>query len=294
MSKSSEQPQAPIVKAAKTGGLGRGLDALIPKISGEEKKEIINSLPIKQLEPNPKQPRSNFDEAALEELTASIREKGVLQPLLVRPRGKRFEIVAGERRWRAAMRAGLEEVPVVVRELTDRETLEIALIENLQREDLGALEEARAYNQLLELGTTQDEVAKAVGKARSTITNALRLLQLTKDAQLALEDGSISAGHARAILAQPAVDRDWALEQIVVRDLTVRQAELLKREPPPEILAKQAALEKPRVHRQLELELSRIAGTKVKIVGQDKGKLELYYHNLEDLNRILEILGYEA
>ena len=294
MSKSSEQPQAPIVKVAKTGGLGRGLDALIPKISGEEKKEIINSLPIKQLEPNPKQPRSNFDEAALEELTASIREKGVLQPLLVRPRGKRFEIVAGERRWRAAMRAGLEEVPVVVRELTDRETLEIALIENLQREDLGALEEARAYNQLLELGTTQDEVAKAVGKARSTITNALRLLQLTKDAQLALEDGSISAGHARAILAQPAVDRDWALEQIVVRDLTVRQAELLKREPPPEILAKQAALEKPRVHRQLELELSRIAGTKVKIVGQDKGKLELYYHNLEDLNRILEILGYEA
>jgi ParB family chromosome partitioning protein len=284
----------PIAKPAKTGGLGRGLDALIPKISGEEKKEIINSLPIKQLEPNPKQPRSNFDEAALEELTASIREKGVLQPLLVRPRGKRFEIVAGERRWRAAMRAGLEEVPVVVRELTDRETLEIALIENLQREDLGALEEARAYNQLLELGTTQDEVAKAVGKARSTITNALRLLQLTKDAQLALEDGSISAGHARAILSQPAVDRDWALEQIVVRDLTVRQAEMLKREPPPETLAKQAALEKPRVHRQLELELSRIAGTKVKIVGEDKGKLELYYHNLEDLNRILEILGYEA
>ncbi|MEY4529996.1 MAG: hypothetical protein RLZZ156_717, partial [Deinococcota bacterium] len=257
-------------------------------------KEIINSLPLKLLEPNPKQPRGIFEDSALEELTASIREKGVLQPLLVRPRGKRFEIVAGERRWRAAGRAGLEEVPVVVRELTDRETLEIALIENLQRENLSALEEARAYNQLLELGTTQDEVAKAVGKARSTITNALRLLQLTKDAQLALEDGSISAGHARAILSHPAVDRDWALEQIVVRDLTVRQAELLIREPPPETLAKQAALEKPRVHRQLELELSRIAGTKVKIVGQDKGKLELYYHNLEDLNRILEILGYEA
>jgi ParB family transcriptional regulator, chromosome partitioning protein len=294
VSKSSKQPETSITKPNRTGGLGRGLDALIPKINSEEKKEITNQLPIKQLEPNPKQPRGHFDEAALEELTASIREKGVLQPLLVRPRGKRFEIVAGERRWRAAQRAGLEEVPVVIRELTDRETLEIALIENLQREDLGALEEARAYNQLLELGTTQDEVAKAVGKARSTITNALRLLQLTKDAQLALEDGSITAGHARAILSQPAVDRDWALEQIVVRDLTVRQAEMLKREPPPETLAKQAALEKPRVHRQLELELSRIAGTKVKIVGQDKGKLELYYHNIEDLNRILEILGYEA
>jgi ParB family transcriptional regulator, chromosome partitioning protein len=293
VSKSSNQPETP-TKTVRTGGLGRGLDALIPKINTEEKKEITNQLPIKLLEPNPKQPRANFDEVALEELTASIREKGVLQPLLVRPRGKRYEIVAGERRWRAAGRAGLEQVPVVIRELTDRETLEIALIENLQREDLSALEEAKAYNQLLELGTTQDEVAKAVGKARSTITNALRLLQLTKDAQLALEDGSISPGHARAILAQPAVDRDWALEQIVVRDLTVRQAELLKREPPPETLAKQAALEKPRVHRQLELELSRIAGTKVKIVGQDKGKLELYYHNLEDLNRILEILGYEA
>ena len=294
MSKSSKQTQEVTTKPVRTGGLGRGLDALIPKINSEEKKEITNHLALKLLEPNPKQPRGHFDEVALEDLTASIREKGVLQPLLVRPRGKRYEIVAGERRWRAAGRAGLEEVPVIIRDLSDRETLEIALIENLQREDLGALEEARAYNQLLELGTTQDEVAKAVGKARSTVTNALRLLQLTKDAQLALEDGSISAGHARAILAQAAVDRDWALEQIVVKDLTVRQAELLKREPLPENLVKQAALEKPRVHRQLELELSRIAGTKVKIVGEDKGKLELYYHNLEDLNRILEILGYEA
>ena len=280
-------------KSSKTGGLGRGLDALLPKTNLEEKTVTANTLAIKLLEPNAKQPRTNFDEAALEELTASIREKGVLQPLLVRPRGKRFEIVAGERRWRAAQRAGLETVPVVIRELTDRETLEIALIENLQREDLGALEEAKAYNQLLELGTTQDEVAKAVGKARSTISNSLRLLQLTRDAQLALEDGSINAAHARAILAQPAVDRDWALEQIVARDLTVRQAGLLKREPTPEQVAKQEKVEKPRLHRQLELELSRMAGTKVKIVGEDKGKLELYYHNLEDLNRILEILGYE-
>jgi ParB family transcriptional regulator, chromosome partitioning protein len=116
VSKSSKQPETPVTKTSRTGGLGRGLDALIPKISGEEKKEITNQLPIKQLEPNPKQPRGNFDEAALEELTASIREKGVLQPLLVRPRGKRFEIVAGERRWRAAQRAGLEEVPVVIKE----------------------------------------------------------------------------------------------------------------------------------------------------------------------------------
>jgi ParB family transcriptional regulator, chromosome partitioning protein len=270
------------------GGLGRGLDALLPKV--QTIGAATNTLPLKQLEPNPKQPRQHFDEAALEELTASIREKGVLQPLLVRPKGKKYEIVAGERRFRAATRAGLQEVPVVVRDLSDLETLEIALIENLQRQDLGAMEEARAYNQLLELGTTQDEVAKAVGKARSTITNSLRLLQLSKDAQLALEDGSITAGHARAILAQPAADRDWALEQIVSFDLTVRQAEALKNQ------AKAAAKksEKPRLHRQLELELSRQVGTKVKIVGQDKGKLELYYHSVEDLNRILEVLGYEG
>jgi ParB family transcriptional regulator, chromosome partitioning protein len=268
-------------------GLGRGLDALLPKI--QTTGAATNTLPIKQLEPNPKQPRKHFDEAALEELAASIREKGVLQPLLVRPKGKKYEIVAGERRFRAATRAGITEVPVVIRDLSDLETLEIALIENLQRQDLGALEEARAYHQLLDLGTTQDEVAKAVGKARSTITNSLRLLQLSKDAQLALEDGSITAGHARAILGQPAADRDWALEQIVTFDLTVRQAEKLKNE----TKAASKKADKPRVYRQLELELSRQVGTKVKIVGQDKGKLELYYHSPDDLNRILEILGYE-
>ncbi|MFN3266240.1 MAG: ParB/RepB/Spo0J family partition protein [Deinococcales bacterium] len=268
--------------------LGRGLDVLLPKI--QTSNMATNILPLEQLEPNLNQPRRHFDEAALEELAASIREKGVLQPLLVRPKDKKYEIVAGERRYRAAKKVGLEQVPVVIRELSDLETLEIALVENLQRQDLSALEEARAYSQLLELGTTQDEVAKAVGKARSTITNSLRLLQLSKDAQLALEDGSISAGHARAILAQPVSDRDWALEQIIRFDLTVRQAGQLKRENK----QKDKKLEKPRLHRQLELELSRAVGTKVKIVGQDKGRLELYYHSPEDLSRILEILGYES
>ncbi len=306
MSKSSKQPDPRSAKptkkldfsgkiassTAKTGGLGRGLDALIPKALVPEKP--TSSLAIKDIIPNPKQPRGFFDDAALEELTSSIREKGVLQPLLVRPKGKGFEIVAGERRWRAAQRAGLEEVPVVIRELSDHETLEIALIENLQREDLNPLEEARAFNALLELGSTQDDVAKAVGKARSTVTNSLRLLQLSRDAQKALEDGLLTAGHARAILGQPAADRDWALEQILTRDLTVRDAEALKREPETAAGENKSSSSKPRVHRQLELELSRLTGTKVRIAGQDKGKLELYYHNLEDLNRILEILGYES
>jgi ParB family transcriptional regulator, chromosome partitioning protein len=306
VSKSSKQPAAKTAKPVKkpnplekkpsstikTGGLGRGLDALIPKVAVPEKPS--SSLAIKDLLPNPKQPRGFFDEAALEELASSIREKGVLQPLLVRPKGKGYEIVAGERRWRAAQRAGLEEVPVVIRDLSDHETLEIALIENLQREDLNPLEEARAFNTLLELGSTQDDVAKAVGKARSTVTNSLRLLQLSRDAQKALEDGLITAGHARAILGQPAADRDWALEQILTRDLTVRDAEALKREPEMAAGESKPSGAKPRVHRQLELELSRLTGTKVRIAGQDKGKLELYYHNLEDLNRILEIIGYEA
>jgi ParB family transcriptional regulator, chromosome partitioning protein len=234
-----------------------------------------------------------FDDAALEELSKSIAEKGVLQPLLVRPKGKKYEIVAGERRWRAAKLAGLSEVPVVIRELDDRETLEIALIENLQREDLNPLEEARAFQGLLDLGSTQDQVAKALGKGRSTITNSLRLLLLSRDAQQALEEGIISAGHARAILALPKENHDKALEQIVSNDLNVRQAEALRFDAQDNV-SRETLTAKPRVHRQLELELTRLAGTKVRIIGQEKGKLELYYHNLEDLNRILEMIGYEA
>ena len=277
----------------KMGGLGRGLDALIPKATSS----ATNKLPISQIKPNKTQPRTRFDDAALEELTDSIREKGVLQPLLVRPKGSGYEIVAGERRWRAAQRAGLEEVPVVIRELSDRETLEIAIIENLQREDLGPLEEARAFQNLIEFGMTQDEAAQSVGKARSTVTNALRLLSLPERATAALEAGEITAGHARAILAKPHEDRDWALEQIIAGDLTVRQAEALRREPEPEPVAPGEKLVpggKPRLHRQLEVELARHVGTKVRIVGQDKGRLELHYHSLEDLNRILEMIGYEA
>ena len=276
----------------KPGALGRGLDALLPKATNNQ----TNKAAIKDLIPNKDQPRTTFDEAALEELALSIRSKGVLQPLLVRPKGKKYEIIAGERRYRAAQLAGLEEVPIIIREFSDQETLEIALIENLQREDLNPLEEARGYKNLLEFGITQDEAAQAVGKARSTVTNALRLLNLSPNAQQALEEATISAGHARALLGIPEQHRDWALDQILSNDLNVRQAEALKRTSETDARFGTSATQippKPRVHRQLELELSRFSGTKVRIVGEQKGRLELYYHSPEDLNRLLEMLGYE-
>ena len=276
----------------KPGALGRGLDALLPKATNNQ----TNKAAIKDLIPNKDQPRTTFDEAALEELASSIRSKGVLQPLLVRPKGKKYEIIAGERRYRAAQLAGLEEVPIIIREFSDQETLEIALIENIQREDLNPLEEARGYKNLLEFGITQDEAAQAVGKARSTVTNALRLLNLSPNAQQALEEATISAGHARALLGIPEEHRDWALDQILSNDLNVRQAEALKRTSETDARFGTSATQippKPRVHRQLELELSRFSGTKVRIVGEQKGRLELYYHSPEDLNRLLEMLGYE-
>ena len=178
-----------------------------------------------------------------------------------------------------------------MRDLDDRETLEIALIENLQRENLNPLEEARAFQGLLALGLTQEQLAKTLGKGRSTIANGLRLLNLSKDAQKALEDGLISAGHARAILGRPASQQEWALEQTLTHDLNVRQLEQLQQ---PENVSRETIAAKPRLHRQLELELARLTGTKVRIVGQDKGRLELHYHTLEDLNRILELIGYES
>ena len=277
-----------MLKSSKSGGLGRGLDALIPRSASHVAPQ---KLLLSELVANAQQPRTVFEDAALEELASSIAEKGVLQPLLVRPKGKGYEIVAGERRFRAAKLAGLTEVPVVIRDLDDRETLEIALIENLQRENLNPLEEARAFQGLLELGLTQEQLAKTLGKGRSTIANGLRLLNLSRDAQKALEDGLISAGHARAILSRPANQQEWALEQTLTHDLNVRQLEQLKE---PEDVSRETIAARPRVHRQLELELARLTGTKVRIVGQDKGRLELHYHTLEDLNRILEMIGYES
>jgi len=264
-------------------GLGRGLDALLsrPQLG-------VQTLRVEQVMQAAYQPRQTFEPEALAELAQSIRDKGVLQPLLVRPRGDRFEIVAGERRWRAAQLAGLTEVPVVIRDLGDREALEIAIVENLQREDLGPLEEARAYQALLDQGLNQEGVAQAVGKGRSTVANALRLLTLPAPALRALEGGEISAGHARAILAQPEKDRLWALEQIRSRNLSVREAEVLRRGERQSEARQLTA----RPWRQLELDLSRSVGTRVRISGADRGKIELSYGSQEELERLLGLLGH--
>lgn len=269
--------------------LGRGLDALLPKV---EKERVVQQVPLSKLSVSALQPRKRFDPESVAELTRSVAQKGVLQPLLVRPSGDGYEIVAGERRFRAAQQAGLSTVPVVVKVLGDRETLEIALIENVQREDLSALEEARAFRQLLEFGLSQEEVAEAVGKSRSAVANTLRLLQLDEAALTVLEAGEITAGHARAILAQPEPDRAWALERILESHLSVRQAEGLKRavkaEPPATREAKADTL------RDLELNLSRAVGTKVRVSGDRKGKIELHFGSRDELERLLELLNYSA
>lgn len=206
----------------KPSGLGRGPEALLPKTGAG-----VVRLPLASIRPNPRQPRKRFAEESLKELADSIREKGLLQPLLVRPQGDGYELVAGERRYRAALMAGLQEVPAVVKDLTDREALELALVENLQREDLSPVEEARGYQALLEMGLTQEEVARRVGKARSTVANALRLLQLPPRPS-GPGAGEITAGHARALLMLEPEDRLWGLKEILEKGLSVRQAEALR------------------------------------------------------------------
>jgi len=271
--------------SAKPRGLGRGLDALLPRNDGGGKLVALSALAVSTL-----QPRQSFDEEALAELTASIAEKGVLQPLLVRPAGDGYEIVAGERRFRAAQRAGLDRVPVVVRELSDQETLEIAIIENLQRENLSPVEEARAFRQLMGFGLTQDAVAQAVGKSRSAVANTLRLLTLPAAGLEALETGVITAGHARAVLAQEPEDRDWALQQIVARQLSVRQAEGLRR--PSGRRGGGRAAERDDRYAALAQDLTRYAGTRVRVKGGSKGTIELHFHDRDELERLLELLGY--
>ncbi|GEM49492.1 putative chromosome 1-partitioning protein ParB [Deinococcus cellulosilyticus NBRC 106333 = KACC 11606] len=246
---------------------------------------------IDQIQQAAYQPRQVFDPEALAELAASIKEKGVLQPLLVRKVGEKHELIAGERRWRAARLAGLTEVPVILKNFDDLEALEIAIIENLQREDLNPVEEAVAYQKLLEQGVSQEGIARALGKGRSTVANALRLLTLPQKALDALEQKLITAGHARAILALPEEDRLWALEQILTKGLNVRDAEALKRERPDKTRAPKEVPE--RTFKSIELELARHIGTKVRIAGKDKGKIELSYHSQEELERLLELLGYQ-
>jgi len=275
--------------------LGRGLDALIPGA----KQSVVQSVPIDQIDPNPRQPRRDFDVEALTGLAQSIKEHGIVQPLVVRRSGERYELVAGERRLRAAEMAGLTEVPVIVGDYDDRKAMEMSLIENLQREDLNPIEEALALRQLRDdFGLTQDELSLRLGKSRPAIANSLRLLSLESEIQDSVSRGTISAGHARALLS---ID-DSALRlklhrEIVERGLSVRQTEeLVKRV--------QAEGNAPNVSREtrstppkdpnvanLEDSLRRVLGTKVEIRDRKgRGYIRIEYYSLDDLDRILAIL----
>ncbi|MGE4529457.1 MAG: ParB/RepB/Spo0J family partition protein [Rhodospirillaceae bacterium] len=282
----------------KRRNLGRGLSALlgddpVPSESAETHGPMV--LPVAALTPSPLQPRQVFDEAAIDDLAASIRERGVLQPLLVRPAPEMngiYEIIAGERRWRAAQRAQVHEVPVVIREMNDQEALEVALVENLQRQDLNALEEAEGYRRLQEeFNHTQEDLAKAVGKSRSHVANTMRLLALPDEIKQMMEIGSLTAGHARALLG---LENAAALaREIVEKGLNVRQAEhLAKAGPGGKPKTAKPPREKDADCLALERDLTEMLGLKVAIETQGQGgKLVLQYQTLEQLDDLLQRLG---
>lgn len=270
--------------------LGRGLDALIPKGDNLEGYIVAS---INELKPNMFQPRKDFDDETISELASSIKEKGILQPLVVRTISGGYEIIAGERRWRAAQRAGITRVPVIIKEATDREVLELALIENLQREDLNPIEEAVAYQQLIdEFELTHEDVSQQIGKDRSTITNQLRLLKLPEEAKKALIAGDITAGHARAILSiESSAEAREALKAIQKQKLSVRKTEQLIQN----ISKRKKKDAKPRSDdiyiRQITDELKKSLSTQVRIVDkQGKGKIEIDYYSNEELERLTSIL----
>jgi ParB family chromosome partitioning protein len=286
---------------AKRKVLGRGLGALIPSeksnLTSLSKPEAgVFECPIEKLVPNEDQPRQSFDESKLRELTKSVLEKGIIQPLVVRKQEDKYQIVAGERRWRASKLAGLKLVPVIVKDLGDAEMVEIALIENIQREDLNPLEEAEAYRQLVEEhGLTQEQLAKRVGKQRSSVANMLRLLRLPTDVQHYLMTGELSMGHARAILGIEGSGAQSAMAQKVVKDkLSVRDCENYVRQAPSKSSSKKAGLRKNRYSaEQYELveRLQRSLATKVDLVhGKKGGKLVIHYYSLDDLDRVLSLV----
>lgn len=280
-------------------GLGRGLEALIPEnIAYEEKmtSDIETKVKISEVEPNRDQPRKTFDEDALDELADSIKEFGVLQPLLVQKEDNYYKIIAGERRWRAAKKAGLKEVPVIIRDYTKQQVLEISLIENIQRENLNPIEEAIAYKQLMEeFHLKQEEIAERVSKSRTAITNTMRLLKLDERVQNMLIEDIISSGHARALLPIEDLELQYNLAvRVFDEKLSVRETEkLIKDILNPRILTKK---ESPKmgenlVYRELEEKIKSIMGTKVSInqKSKDKGKIEIEYYSNEELERIIEL-----
>jgi ParB family chromosome partitioning protein len=282
--------------AKKQTGLGKGLDALMFENSVES-VVATNTLSLNDIVPNKEQPRKTFDEGALQELADSITQHGVLQPLLVRPLPTGgYQLVAGERRWRAARMAGLREVPVVIKELTDVETMEIAIIENLQREDLNPIEEAEGLQALIDrCGFTQEEIAVSVGKSRPAIANSLRLLKLPQEVRDMTREGKISAGHARALLAfdNEAMIYEVA-DNIVKNNLTVRDVERLAKMAEKSGTVTRSAKRRDTFYDEVELSLTEILGRRVKVYnGRRKGTLEIEFYSAEDLKELANRLGEE-
>lgn len=289
--------------ATRKGGLGKGLDSLIADKVGtsNEKTDAKNEVMvnINKVEPNKEQPRKNFDEDALLELSESIKQFGVLQPLLVVDRKDYYEIIAGERRWRAAKMAGLKKVPVIIKDLTEQEIVEISLIENIQRENLNPIEEAIAYKRLLnEFNMKQDEVAERVSKSRTAVTNSMRLLKLCDKVQQMVIDDMISTGHARALLGITDEEKQYILaqkifdEKISVRDTEklVKKMQKQKNAPAKEVNPEKKKLDA--VYQEAEEKMKTILGTKVIINQKDsmKGKIEIEYYSPDELTRIYELI----
>ena len=292
-------------------GLGKGLDALIPsginekseKTEKQKKTEeksggetIVN---ITKVEPNREQPRKNFDEDALEELAESIKQFGLLQPILVQDRKTYYEIIAGERRWRAAKKAGLKEVPVIIKNLSEQEIVEISLIENIQRENLNPIEEAQAYKRLLtEFNLKQDEVAERVAKSRTAVTNSMRLLKLCDDVQQMVIEGMISTGHARALISIEDPEQQYNIaQQIFDEKLSVRDGEKLVQNlnKPAKVSSKKETIDKSleAVYQDIEENLKQKLSTKVSITskGNGAGKLEIEFYSHDDLERLMDLLS---
>jgi len=296
--------------AAKKGGLGRGLDALFADVpvtpaeikEKEEKKETepaaaaedrVNYIKIHEIMPNTNQPRKSFDEDKIAELADSIREHGIIQPIVVRKKKKGYEIVAGERRWRAAKKAGLTEVPCLLKELTDEQNMLIAIIENMQREDLNPVEEAEGLHHMVEhFGLTQEQVSKSVGKSRPYITNALRLLKLPEYIREKLAEGVISAGHGRTLITIEDEDlRRQLFDKIVAEGLSVRETEKLVAELGKPVKKKTVKKAKNPDTAYVEEELKAILGTKVNIIEKGrKGKIEIECYSRDELNRLIDLL----
>ena len=295
-------------------GLGKGLDALIPESLGsasskkaepkirQEKTEKLEGetiVNITKVEPNREQPRKNFDEDALEELAESIKQFGLLQPILVQDRKSYYEIIAGERRWRAAKKAGLKEVPVIIKNLTDQEIVEISLIENIQREDLNPIEEAQAYKRLLtEFNLKQDEVADRVSKSRTAVTNSMRLLKLCDEVQQMIINGMISTGHARALIGIEDPEKQYNIAQRIFDEkLSVRDVEKLVKnidKPSTTKLRKPNETDKSLeiIYHALEARLKENMSTKVSISGKGNGagKIEIEFYNHDDLDKLVDML----